>query len=66
MTLIEAHERGVLVGRCDGRRYNAHDDDCHCICQGANHGPNWKLKSNWSNESPSTSRTRLGSPDCMP
>lgn len=38
MTLIEARENGVLIGRCDERCYGARDPDCHCICQGANHG----------------------------
>ena len=38
MTLIEAYQSGALIGRCDERCYNAHDDDCHCICQCANHG----------------------------
>lgn len=37
MTLIEAYQSGVLIGRCDERCYNAQDDSCHCICQGANH-----------------------------
>lgn len=38
MTLIEAHQNGVLVGRCDERCYGAREGECHCICQGRNHG----------------------------
>jgi hypothetical protein len=26
------------VGRCDSKCYNAWGPECHCICQGANHG----------------------------
>ena len=26
------------VGRCDAKCYNAWGPECHCICQGANHG----------------------------
>jgi hypothetical protein len=38
MTLIEAYSHGALVGRCDERCYDAKERDCHCICQGSNHG----------------------------
>jgi hypothetical protein len=26
------------AGRCDAKCYNAWGPECHCICQGANHG----------------------------
>jgi hypothetical protein len=26
------------AGRCDAKCYNALGPECHCICQGANHG----------------------------
>jgi hypothetical protein len=38
MTLIEAWSKGSLVGRCDERCYDAKESNCHCICQGSNHG----------------------------
>ena len=26
------------VGRCDAKCYNAWGPECHCVCQGVNHG----------------------------
>ena len=36
--LITAYTAGGCVGRCDAKCYNAWGPECHCICQGANHG----------------------------
>jgi hypothetical protein len=37
-TLISYGSSGGEVGRCDAKCYNAWGPECHCICQGANHG----------------------------
>ncbi len=36
--LIAAYNSGGCAGRCDAKCYNAWGPECHCICQGANHG----------------------------
>jgi hypothetical protein len=36
--LIAAWTGDGCVGRCDAKRYNAWGPECHCICQGVNHG----------------------------
>ena len=36
--LIDAYTRDGCAGRCDAKCYNAWGPECHCICQGANHG----------------------------
>ena len=39
MTALRAVYPGDgCVGRCDAKCYNAWGPECHCICQGANHG----------------------------
>jgi uncharacterized metal-binding protein len=39
MTLLIAVYTGDgCVGRCDSKCYNAWGSECHCVCQGANHG----------------------------
>jgi hypothetical protein len=37
-TLIALYHNRRCVGRCDARCYQAHDEHCHCICGGINHG----------------------------
>ena len=37
-TLISVHNSSGLVGRCDAKCYDAIDQQCTCICGGANHG----------------------------
>jgi hypothetical protein len=37
-TLISYQSSGGDQGRCDAKCYNAWGPECHCICQGANHG----------------------------
>jgi hypothetical protein len=37
-TLIAIYTGDGCVGRCDAKCYNAWGPDCHCICQGGNHG----------------------------
>jgi hypothetical protein len=37
-TLIAVYNSDGCVGRCDAKCYNAWGPECHCICQGANHG----------------------------
>ena len=36
--LIAAYTGDGCVARCDAKCYNAWGPECHCICQGANHG----------------------------
>jgi hypothetical protein len=36
--LIAVYAGDGCVGRCDAKCYNAWGPECHCICQGANHG----------------------------
>jgi hypothetical protein len=36
--LITAYTGDGCVGRCDAKCYNAWGPECHCICQGVNHG----------------------------
>jgi hypothetical protein len=36
--LIAVYTGGGCAGRCDAKCYNAWGPECHCICQGANHG----------------------------
>jgi hypothetical protein len=36
--LIALYGGDGCVGRCDAKCYNAWGPECHCICQGANHG----------------------------
>ena len=36
--LIAVYTGDGCVGRCDAKCYNAWGPECHCICQGANHG----------------------------
>ncbi len=38
MTLIAIYKEDKCAGRCDARCYNAKGEDCHCVCQGMNHG----------------------------
>lgn len=37
-TLMSAHNSNGCIGRCDAKCYNATQPECHCICNGANHG----------------------------
>jgi hypothetical protein len=37
-TLISYESSGGDQGRCDAKCYNAWGPECHCICQGGNHG----------------------------
>jgi hypothetical protein len=37
-TLISYQSSGGDQGRCDAKCYNAWGPECHCICQGGNHG----------------------------
>jgi hypothetical protein len=37
-TLISYQSSGGDQGRCDAKCYNAWGLECHCICQGGNHG----------------------------
>ena len=37
-TLIAVYTGDGCAGRCDAKCYNAWGPECHCICQGANHG----------------------------
>jgi hypothetical protein len=37
-TLISYQSSGGDRGRCDAKCYNAWGPECHCICQGVNHG----------------------------
>ncbi len=37
-TLIAVYNSEGCVGRCDAKCYSAWDPECHCVCQGANHG----------------------------
>jgi hypothetical protein len=43
MTLIAIYKEDKCVGRCDARCYNAKGEDCHCICQGTNHGKGFDI-----------------------
>jgi hypothetical protein len=36
--LIAVYTGDGCVGRCDAKCYHAWGPECHCICQGANHG----------------------------
>lgn len=36
--LIAVYTSDGCAGRCDAKCYNAWGPECHCICQGANHG----------------------------
>ncbi len=36
--LIAVYTGDGCIGRCDAKCYNAWGPECHCICQGANHG----------------------------
>ena len=36
--LIAVYTGDGCVGRCDAKCYNAWGPECHCICQGSNHG----------------------------
>jgi hypothetical protein len=36
--LIAVYTGDGCAGRCDAKCYNAWGPDCHCICQGGNHG----------------------------
>lgn len=36
--LIAVYTGDGCAGRCDAKCYNAWGPECHCICQGANHG----------------------------
>jgi len=38
VTLIARYASEGCVGRCDAKCYNAEEDECDCICGGANHG----------------------------
>jgi hypothetical protein len=37
-TLISYQSSGGDQGRCDAKCYDAHEDECDCICGGRNHG----------------------------
>jgi hypothetical protein len=37
-TLIAVYNSEGCAGQCDAKCYNAWGPECHCICQGANHG----------------------------
>jgi hypothetical protein len=37
-TLIAIYYEKQLLGRCDERCYDATSADCHCVCNGKNHG----------------------------
>jgi hypothetical protein len=37
-TLISYQSSAGDQGRCDAKCYNAWGSECHCVCQGANHG----------------------------
>ena len=37
-TLIAIYTGDGCIGRCDAKCYNAWGPECHCICQGGNHG----------------------------
>jgi hypothetical protein len=37
-TLIAIYNGDGCTGRCDAKCYNAWGPECHCICQGGNHG----------------------------
>ena len=36
--LITVYTGDGYIGRCDAKCYNAWGPECHCICQGGNHG----------------------------
>jgi hypothetical protein len=36
--LIAVYTGDGCVGRCDAKCYHAWGPECHCICQGVNHG----------------------------
>ena len=36
--LIAVYTGDGCIGRCDAKCYLASGPECHCICQGANHG----------------------------
>jgi hypothetical protein len=36
--LIAVFTGDGCTGRCDAKCYNAWGPECHCICQGGNHG----------------------------
>jgi hypothetical protein len=36
--LIAIYTGDGCIGRCDAKCYNAWGPECHCICQGGNHG----------------------------
>ena len=36
--LIAVYTGDGCAGRCDAKCYNAWGRECHCICQGGNHG----------------------------
>jgi hypothetical protein len=37
-TLIAIYTGDGCIGRCDAKCYNAWGPECHCVCQGVNHG----------------------------
>jgi hypothetical protein len=37
-TLIAIYTGDGCTGRCDAKCYNAWGPECHCVCQGGNHG----------------------------
>jgi hypothetical protein len=37
-TLIAIYNSEGCQGRCDAKCYEAHEEECHCICGGRNHG----------------------------
>jgi hypothetical protein len=37
-TVISYQSSGGDQGRCDARCYDAHEEECDCICGGRNHG----------------------------
>jgi hypothetical protein len=38
VTLISWHTSSGAQSRCDAKCYEAHEDQCDCICGGRNHG----------------------------
>jgi hypothetical protein len=36
--LIAIYTGDGCIGRCDAKCYNAWGPECHCVCQGVNHG----------------------------
>jgi hypothetical protein len=37
-TLIAVYNSEGCQGRCDAKCYEAHEEECDCICNGRNHG----------------------------